>query len=613
MAQSALKPTSSNHFEATYEAPFGGINVSKDPTDIAVNEFVDLNGFITQSGTLTSWGMQNFRTGVATGPPIPQLFPFTPIGDERIISMFNCAGFLCCIDQYLNTYIYSVKGANTGFNQDQVTLATGTYNFVTINTIGSLTLFGTVEEAPTLYLYIPSIVLQVATTFAVGAYVGNILGYAIQVNTNQPSDDPGVNNNRINWSAPFQYATWDPSVNRQAGFDVISDSTEELTGFSGHGSVGYIYRPNGITQATPTGIAILPFDLAPVTQGQAGIGCKYGLTLDQYAGIDFFVGESGVYTFSSAFKSIGEKIWRAMYAQIVNLPVTVLDPNLGLGGITNNTGYQTFFAYPTHPGYYAQKIPAIIGIISRYNSTCLDPKPAYSIVIPTQLNDGRGDYSLTNWFYDLETQSWYKTSIPSVIEFLNGFTITNQIISLQIVANYFTNSLALWDAANSSYIPSIGNYVKETCYIVQVTFFDILIMSNRTITMLLYNNTSAVAYPNFALNLQNQVPCNVVFRQEQTKLGRNVTIVMVLVRAAGFGTIVPTITGVVSQNGSNAAPVPITVVGTQISLQSTSVGTYTSSLVFTGENPQLRLDCASFDGYIVKIMMSETYAEGDLG
>ncbi len=618
MAPSAVKSTSANHFEATYEAPFLGINNSSDPSDIAVNEFADCTGIITQSNRLTTAAIQNFRANQTNFSTT--LFPTTPVGNEQIISLFKCSGFMCAVDQYLKCYIWT----EGGFIQDQSLPGLGPFSFYTINVIGNIVLIGVPDPtytSPFVAIYQPTAGIAAATTYVTGLYVGEISGYAIQLNSQQPSDNPQVNVNRLSWSAPFEYSTWNPLVGgipSGAGFDVISDSPESLTGFSAHGNVGYIYRPNGLTQITLTGVGAAPFDLTPLTQGELGIGCKYGETLIQFGGTDFFVAESGVYCFSSQFQNISEKAWNGIYASIASAfqQAPSVEQYAGL----------ILLYLAQAPNVQFQYVPSINGWIRRNGTSTLNPIPQYCLMIPTAMpnvtNPGNSDVSLVCWMFDVKSQSWYKLTLPSLRNYLNlNYPLTGDIrtnITATIQAFPWYNAPAT--QTSGTFEANTDILSDEMCYVVQVvyntqnhpfTFFTqsvILYINSSGVLDNLRTTTNPMGAPSFSIT----------FREEQVKLKRQVTISRVIIKAAGFGSIVPTITGIISPEYPGEAIQNVTVTGTPIAVNSSTPANYTSSLIFTGENPQLSLSDQQgflnpgFDGYIVKVMMVGTYAEGDI-
>jgi hypothetical protein len=92
---------------------------------------------------------------------------------------------------------------------------------------------------------------------------------------------------------------------------------------------------------------------------------------------------------------------------------------------------------------------------------------------------------------------------------------------------------------------------------------------------------------------------NLVFRQEEIKLGRKPTIRRVIVKASGFGILNISVSGKSFGN--------IILDGT------TNVKTYkTTQGIYTGEDPQLTISSIEFQGQIIKVMMAGTYADGDI-
>ena len=60
--------------------------------------------------------------------------------------------------------------------------------------------------------------------------------YLLQFNTNNIVDGPRPN--RVNWSGPGKFSTWDPAIDRTAGFNDLASVEDQLTGFYSYASVG---------------------------------------------------------------------------------------------------------------------------------------------------------------------------------------------------------------------------------------------------------------------------------------------------------------------------------------------------------------------------------------
>lgn len=90
-------------------------------------------------------------------------------------------------------------------------------------------------------------------------------------------------------------ATFDPSVNLNAGSADMLDVTDVITGMMFLGRMGYIFRQQGITEIDPTGSGTAPFDFNHLWASEHGIGNVFPLTIDQYGSYGMFVATNNVY------------------------------------------------------------------------------------------------------------------------------------------------------------------------------------------------------------------------------------------------------------------------------------------------------------------------------
>lgn len=111
--------------------------------------------------------------------------------------------------------------------------------------------------------------------------VGNLQGY--------PS--------RVRWSKSGDPFSW---FDFTAGFIDISDVEDSLTGFANLGFAGFLFRSNGITVMTPTGVSTAPFRFDNFSIGPSGIGCYYPYSLATYGNFCMFVAQDDIYYFDSS-------------------------------------------------------------------------------------------------------------------------------------------------------------------------------------------------------------------------------------------------------------------------------------------------------------------------
>lgn len=90
-------------------------------------------------------------------------------------------------------------------------------------------------------------------------------------------------------------ATFDPTINVNAGFNDFLDCPDIITGLMTLGRVGYVFRQNGITEFTPTGSGQAPFDFNHLWSSQNGIGNVYPFTIAQYGNMGIFISFEQIY------------------------------------------------------------------------------------------------------------------------------------------------------------------------------------------------------------------------------------------------------------------------------------------------------------------------------
>ncbi len=112
--------------------------------------------------------------------------------------------------------------------------------------------------------------------------------------------------NRIWWSANGLPLVWDFAANTNAGENDFLDVPDSITGFFTIGIQGFVFRSSGITQITPTGRGIAPFQFDHLWASDRGIGNVYPWSIAQYGAIGCFVSAEQIYQMGVAsFEAIG--------------------------------------------------------------------------------------------------------------------------------------------------------------------------------------------------------------------------------------------------------------------------------------------------------------------
>jgi hypothetical protein len=129
--------------------------------------------------------------------------------------------------------------------------------------------------------------------------------------------------NVIWWSANGLPTQWDPTQNTSAGFNAFLDVGDQITGLAMIGVAGYIFRTWGITEMTPTGSAVTPFEFDHLWASERGIGNVYPFSIAQYGGQVAFIAADNIYIITlDGINAIGGTARDAIYADLANSTTT---------------------------------------------------------------------------------------------------------------------------------------------------------------------------------------------------------------------------------------------------------------------------------------------------
>lgn len=134
-----------------------------------------------------------------------------------------------------------------------------------------------------------------------GQYIGELNNQIILANItvlDQNSNTFYNFPNMIWWCANGLPLQWDPTANTSAGFNPFLDVPDQITGIATLGVAGYLFRTNGITQFSPTGNALSPFQFNHMWASDHGIGSVYPFSIAQYGPNACFVAEDNIYALS---------------------------------------------------------------------------------------------------------------------------------------------------------------------------------------------------------------------------------------------------------------------------------------------------------------------------
>ena len=137
------------------------------------------------------------------------------------------------------------------------------------------------------------------------------------------------------WSANGLPTFFDPVFNTNAGFTDFLDVPDNITGMVTLGAAGYIFRTNGITQFTPTGQGIVPFQFDHLWGSDHGVGNIYPWSIHSYGAFCCFVSAEQIYQMGiNSFTDIGGTARDAIMADLSiasAIPVASVVPTEGLG------------------------------------------------------------------------------------------------------------------------------------------------------------------------------------------------------------------------------------------------------------------------------------------
>src|ERR1700743_3519636 len=378
--------------------------------------------------------------------------------------------------------------------------------------------------------------------------------YLITANSNQPTDSPAIKPNRDNWSKPFGFTTCDPAIDRTAGFNTLSTAKDQITQLFSMGNVGYILRDQGLTQLTPTGVALSPFDPTSLWDSQFGIGCTYPETFAQYGSFAAWANNNNIYAFYSgtAPQGITGNAKAAIYADI--------------NAHQNDTNFEV----------------QVTGSLTNVSDNSIKPELFYTLCISSSPNNATGAGDLVIWIYNVTDSCWTRIplNLDSALKTITGNP--GLAVNISSVVATAVAGLTASDDVNISTQNRIINTIIVRCVLgIQPLTFMLSLFINEPGSVL--SNDPAAA--------------TITYRQEEFRLGTKPTVRGVLIKAFGQGTINCTVggktfTSIVIPAGSDTA-------------------VYKTHGEVSQENPQLVMVIENFSGGIIKASMDITYDEGD--
>jgi hypothetical protein len=123
------------------------------------------------------------------------------------------------------------------------------------------------------------------------------------------------------WTAAEDLDEWDPVSSdgtvTGAGFEQLADIGDYLSGLIVTSGTAFILRAQGISYATATGNATLPFAVNHIGLGDTGEGAQVSSLVCQYDNTGAYVGNTDLFQISGSISSIGQKIKQLFFSTLL--------------------------------------------------------------------------------------------------------------------------------------------------------------------------------------------------------------------------------------------------------------------------------------------------------
>lgn len=577
---SGLENLDGGRFILRYEHPWGGVASNAAPQDIAPNQLVSSDGTFIRNGRICSTNFYAFDPNYfrwslnSTNLYIPNI--------SGMVAVYAINNVLAAIDYTCQTYLYATGQGHWVVDFPPPTGGARYACSVLIENI--VYIFDYMNGAE--YVYSPGNYNRFAVqvdgsnqNFVGGKYCMTVDRYLITCNTNMPSDTPQYKANGYSWSGPSKYQTFDPSKDSTVneGNNILAEVQHEITGCFAMGNVGYILHDQGITQLTPTGSStagIIPFDATLLWGGKNGNGCTYPGSLAIYGYVAIWANNNDVLMFmaGAAPQSITGTARRVIFNDLNKF----------------KPGTNVFFN--------------VFGNLINVGVDNLSPELVYNLYIIYSDPSNQYAVNMVVWSFVFASQAWTRTyvNVSTTMQNITGNPSYRGMLAPTLAGDGSPNN----SRAENMFFPkgfaTISN-LFESCVYGGMLFnvWNPDAGSGDSFFIFQYINTTGVstiaAYPPVT---------NLVFRAEEFQIYRKPTIRGVILRASGGGTG-PNNTGTLHIN-INGHPF------SDVIVNSPNVATiYRSFGVYTDMTPQLSITSTNFNGYITKVHVFGTYAEGE--
>ena len=349
----AIQIKADGTWAAEYEGPYQGLDVEHPETLISDKASPSFNNFMLRNAELRS--RPQFIQGLAAPGTVGTvlgissfidingtyhivcwtqggLFQYNPLHSPPWDYIFSAGGFFVANPTAYRTFANAIYWTNLGnFFSIQVpnmsfwdglnaqttfeqTFADGStaFSVAGISLTDSPTVAGSLPGGPIM-----------AGPLSIGAqFISELNNQIILANVSVLDQQSAIIYrfpNLIWWSANGLPMQWDPTQNTSAGFNPFLDVSDQIIGLAMLGIAGYIFRNFGITQMTPTGSAVTPWEFDHMWASDHGIGNVLQWSIAQYGPTAAFVSQDNIYTLSvTNAQPIGGTSRDAIFADIAN-------------------------------------------------------------------------------------------------------------------------------------------------------------------------------------------------------------------------------------------------------------------------------------------------------
>lgn len=417
-------------FQADYQAPFGGIDSTAYATAINPANFANLDSVYIEDNVIKPVLLQTL--GTLTGVTMTgHYLGFIPIQSPTLSTRLGCT--ITDTNVYNLDYVAGtglIVSAAHGYTPAK-TADNSYFHYIVIDSIqsGAPTIYWTAGGWNEIWTQDPiSGNVTLLTNYVGGGILGLLNNQLLNLGGFSQLD--GAVPNRISWSAPGQYGVFLPydipsgTGSYAAGFNDLPSISDIITGFAAIGTVGYLFRTEGITQLNVTGNSLPPFLFNHLWASELGIGCPYPYTITQYGSIVAFATDAGIYSLGlNGLSEIGGQARTYLYQLLNSQFITNPAGNYTLGP----QGRIVPYILTSPETFYLLSIPLFVGGVStfRYILINLGSGALFNL----------GDYPVS-------------ARTNTQLAFFNTYVLTNPIQGKRIITTLVINSALGGSLAN---------------------------------------------------------------------------------------------------------------------------------------------------------------------